>query len=56
LRRAFETNCPEDAQLAQARVNAQTDNNQALGGVHAGSSASGAPVTADPRQSIYFGV
>jgi len=47
---------PEDAQIAQARVNAQTGNNQAFGGVQAGSSASGAPAKADPRKSIYFGV
>jgi hypothetical protein len=47
---------PQDAQIAQARVNAENSNNQAVGGAQAGSSASGAPVqAADGPQSIYFG-
>ena len=47
---------PEDAQLAQSRVNAQKGNNQAVGGAQAGSSASGAPAKSDGLKSIYFGV
>lgn len=46
---------PEDAQIAQARVNAQNGNNEGYGGVHAGSSASGAPARNDGAKSIYFG-
>lgn len=46
---------PQDAQLAQARVNAQNGQDQAIGGAHAGSSASGAPVRADAMKSLYFG-
>ena len=46
---------PDDAQIAQARVNAQNGNNEGFGGVHAGSSASGAPVKAPATQSIYLG-
>ena len=46
---------PEDAQIAQARVNAQNGNNQGFGGVQAGSSASGAPVKADGVKPIFFG-
>lgn len=46
---------PEDAQVAQARVNAQNGNNQGYGGVQAGSSASGAPAHIDGVKPIYFG-
>ncbi len=46
---------PEDAQLAQARVNAQNGNNQGVGGVQAGSSASGAPVQTNGMKPLYFG-
>ena len=46
---------PQDAQAAQARVVAQNGNGQAFGGVHTGSSASGAPVSGDGLQPIYFG-
>jgi len=49
---------PADAQVAQARVNAQNGNNEGYGGVQAGT-ASGAPVVApahaDGLQSVYFG-
>ncbi|PMS16122.1 hypothetical protein C0Z18_24300 [Trinickia dabaoshanensis] len=47
---------PADAQLAQARVNAQNSNNQGIGGVQAGSSASGASAKADGAKSIFFGI
>ena len=47
---------PEDAQLAQARVNAQNGNNQGVGGVRAGSSASGAPAKADGAKPLFFGI
>lgn len=47
---------PEDAQLAQARVNAQNGNNQSVGGVLAGSSASGAPAKADGVKPLFFGM
>ncbi|RDV00855.1 DUF4148 domain-containing protein [Trinickia dinghuensis] len=47
---------PEDAQVAQARVIAQNSNNQAIGGVHAGSSASGAPAKANGAKSLFFGI
>ena len=47
---------PEDAQLAQARVNAQNGNNQGVGGVQAGSSASGVSTKADGLKPIFFGV
>lgn len=46
---------PEDAQRAQARIDAQNGNNQAFGGVQTGSSASGAPAQADGLKSLYFG-
>ena len=46
---------PEDAQLAQARVNAQNGNNEGVGGVQAGSSASGAPAKADGLKPLFFG-
>jgi len=46
---------PADAQMIQARVDAQNGKNQAVGGVHAGSSASGAPVQAGDAKSLYFG-
>ena len=46
---------PEDAQQAQARVNAQNGNNQGFGGVQAGSSASGAPAKADGVKPLFFG-
>jgi hypothetical protein len=46
---------PEDAQAAQARVNAQNANNEGIGGVQAGSSASGAPVRAEGIKGLYFG-
>ena len=48
-------NYPEDAQAAQARVNAQNGTNEGFGGVHTGSSASGAPAQADDLKSLYFG-
>ena len=47
---------PEDAQLAQARVNAQNGNNQGVGGVQAGSSASGAATKADGLKPVFFGI
>ncbi|HVW53417.1 MAG TPA: DUF4148 domain-containing protein [Trinickia sp.] len=47
---------PADAQTAQARVNAQNVNDQAVGGVHAGSSAAGAPAKADGAKSLFFGI
>ncbi|HEX7682496.1 MAG TPA: DUF4148 domain-containing protein [Trinickia sp.] len=46
---------PEDAQIAQARVNAQNGNNEGFGGVAAGSSASGGPARIDGVKPIYFG-
>lgn len=46
---------PEDAQIAQAKVNAQNGNDQGFGGVQAGSSASGAPARADSVKPIFFG-
>ena len=46
---------PEDAQAAQARVNAQNGNNEGYGGVQAGSSASGAPVQPNGAKPLYFG-
>lgn len=46
---------PADAQLAQARVDAQNGKDQAIGGVRAGSSASGAPVSAGAVDALYFG-
>ncbi|RDV00850.1 DUF4148 domain-containing protein [Trinickia dinghuensis] len=46
---------PEDAQLAQARVNAQSGNNEGFGGVQAGSSASGAPTYAAGVKPVFFG-
>ncbi|WP_206957230.1 DUF4148 domain-containing protein [Trinickia acidisoli] len=49
-------NYPADAQAAQARVIAQNGNNQAFGGVAAGSSASGAPVKADGVKPLFFGI
>ncbi|WP_206957020.1 DUF4148 domain-containing protein [Trinickia acidisoli] len=45
---------PNDAQIAQARVDAQS-NDRAVGGVRAGSSASGAPVSAGASDTLYFG-
>src|SRR5581483_6375502 len=47
---------PEDAQLAQARISAQNGNNQGVGGVQAGSSASGASVKADGVKPLFFGI
>lgn len=47
---------PDDAQIAQARVIAQNGNDQAIGGVQAGSSASGAPVKAADTKSLYSGI
>ena len=47
---------PEDAQLAQARIRAQNGNNQGVGGVQAGSSASGASVKADGVKPLFFGI
>jgi hypothetical protein len=47
---------PEDAQIAQARVNAQNGNNEGFGGVHAGSSASGASMKADSVKPLFFGI
>ncbi|MGN6233973.1 MAG: DUF4148 domain-containing protein [Trinickia sp.] len=47
---------PQDAQVAQARVGEQNGNNQAVGGVQAGSSASGSPAKADALKSLYSGV
>ncbi|WP_116135140.1 DUF4148 domain-containing protein [Trinickia diaoshuihuensis] len=47
---------PADAQVAQARVNAQNGNNQEIGGVQAGSSASGAPAKADGVKPLFFGI
>jgi hypothetical protein len=47
---------PEDAQLAQARINAQNGNNQGVGGVPAGSSASGASSKADGVKPLFFGI
>jgi hypothetical protein len=47
---------PADAQLAQARVNAQNGNNQGVGGVQAGSSASGAATKADGVKPLFFGI
>jgi len=46
---------PADAQLAQARVDAQNGADQAIGGVHAGSSASGSPVATGANDALYFG-
>ncbi|MGN6233972.1 MAG: DUF4148 domain-containing protein [Trinickia sp.] len=46
---------PQDAQVAQARVDAQSGSNQGYGGVQAGSSASAAPVQSDGRKPVYFG-
>ncbi|WP_206957022.1 DUF4148 domain-containing protein [Trinickia acidisoli] len=48
-------NYPADAQAAQARVIAQNGSNQAIGGVRAGSSASGSPVSAGASAPLYFG-
>ena len=45
----------QDAQLAQARVSAQNGNNQGVGGVQAGSSASGAPAQVNGIKPLYFG-
>ncbi|RDV00856.1 DUF4148 domain-containing protein [Trinickia dinghuensis] len=47
---------PEDAQIAQARIHAQSGNNEGFGGVQAGSSASGAPVRTAGGKSLYFGI
>lgn len=47
---------PADAQAAQARIVAQNGNDQAVGGVQAGSSASGAPAKADGVKPLYFGI
>ncbi|MGN6668302.1 MAG: DUF4148 domain-containing protein [Trinickia sp.] len=47
---------PDDAQVAQARVNAQNGNNQAVGGVQAGSSASGSPAKASGVKPLFFGI
>ncbi|MGG1949255.1 DUF4148 domain-containing protein [Trinickia sp. NRRL B-1857] len=47
---------PADAQMAQARVNAQNGNNQGVGGVQAGSSASGAAAKADGVKPLFFGI
>lgn len=46
---------PQDAQAAQARISAQNGNNQGVGGVQAGSSASGAPVRDEGVKPLYFG-
>jgi hypothetical protein len=46
---------PQDAQVAQSRVDAQNGNNQAIGGVQTGSSASGSPVKAEALKSLYSG-
>jgi opacity protein-like surface antigen len=50
---------PADLQAAQARVAGQNGSTQAVesgyGGVVSGASQSGAPVTANRAQSIYFG-
>lgn len=47
---------PTDAQVAQARVNAQNVGNQAVGGVQAGSSAAGSSAKADGAKSLFFGI
>jgi hypothetical protein len=47
---------PTDAQIAQARVNTQANGSQDVGGVHAGSSAAGAPAQADGGKSLFFGI
>ena len=47
---------PTDAQVAQARVIAQNAGNQAIGGVQAGSSASGSALKADSAKSLFFGI
>ncbi|RDV00857.1 DUF4148 domain-containing protein [Trinickia dinghuensis] len=52
---ANDPNYPEDAQAAEARVNARNGNNEGFGGVQAGSSASGAPVRTAGGKSLYFG-
>lgn len=46
---------PEDAQVAQARVNAQTGS-QDVGGVQATTSVSGSPAKADSGKSLFFGI
>ncbi|RDU97597.1 DUF4148 domain-containing protein [Trinickia dinghuensis] len=46
---------PASAQVAQARVEAQNGDGQAVGGVRAGSSDAGSPVTAAAKDSLYFG-
>lgn len=46
---------PTNAQQAQARIEAQNGNGQAIGGVHAGSSASGSPVATGANEALYFG-
>lgn len=46
---------PNRAQMAQARIDAQGGNSEAVGGAHAGSSASGSPVAVGTRDSLYFG-
>lgn len=48
---------PSGAQAAQARVLAQSGSDQAVGGAHAGSSASGAPVNVNAGgvKPLYFG-
>lgn len=47
---------PADAQAAQARVIAQNGSNQAVGGVQAGSSASGSPAKSDGVKPLFFGI
>ncbi|MGG1947865.1 DUF4148 domain-containing protein [Trinickia sp. NRRL B-1857] len=46
---------PNGTQNAQVRTVAQNVSEQAVGGVRAGSSASGAPVNAGAGDAIYFG-
>ena len=48
-------NSTQAAQVTQAQTVAQNTDAQAVGGVHAGTSASGAPVNAGAADAIYFG-
>lgn len=46
---------PNDTQAAQVRTVAQNANDQAVGGVRAGTFASGGPANAGTTDAIYFG-
>ncbi len=46
---------PNSTQVAQAHIDAQNGNGQAVGGAHAGSSASGSPAATRTSDALYFG-